>query len=49
MHTLLADIFGNCVWAIKLMILNIVTLFLEARDQAAAAVVNTQDSIISAV
>ena len=49
MHTLLTDVLGNSVRAIKLMILDIVSLFLEARDQSPAAVINAQDSIICAM
>ena len=49
MHTLLTDVSGNSVRAIKLMILDIVSLFLKARDQSAAAVINAQDSIICAM
>ena len=49
MHTLLTDVSRNSVRAIKLMILDIVSLFLKAWDQLPAAVVNAQDSIIRAM
>lgn len=49
MHALLTDVAGNSVRAIKLMILDVVALFLKSRDQAPAAVVNAQHSIICAM